>query len=456
MHDLQPRPRPTNARSPRSTDDEFARSNSQRSSSSRTGSQRSNAAGASIRSLSSAPSGAARSGSSRSASNRARSADARATGSRSAAPRVTAPGPSRGGRHGNGGTASGGFDRRPLFIVAVAATLLCGLFALSSGGNDDVTKIAAAALPDTVAAAQVAPADAAQADPSLAVATAGAVDGNVAAAANPELDLAADVSVTPAGEVQDLDGSDLTAQDSCLMDVLSVRIGDTGQSVSCVQQALSDGGFYTGTISGTFDDATFAAAKAMQADRDLYVDGIIGRESAISLGVWPDEESFVERTPAPPAGAVDGMGYPLSSVASAGSNAPALPPNSGSGRRIVYDRAGQRVWAVSNDGEIIRSWLVSGSKYSNELPGTHQVYSRSEMSTAWNGKAYLPKMVRWLKTDIGAIGFHSIPLHVSDGSNYQTEAELGTRLSGGCQRQAVRDANFLWDFAQVGTPVIVV
>ena len=48
------------------------------------------------------------------------------------------------------------------------------------------------------------------------------------------------------------------------------------------------------------------------------------------------------------------------------------PPNSGSGRRIVYDRAGQRVWAVDKDGNIIRSWLVSGSKYSNELPGTHR------------------------------------------------------------------------------------
>jgi lipoprotein-anchoring transpeptidase ErfK/SrfK len=150
------------------------------------------------------------------------------------------------------------------------------------------------------------------------------------------------------------------------------------------------------------------------------------------------------------------MGYPLSSVSSAGDDAPPLPPDSGSGRRIVYHRGGQRVWAVGDEGQIIRSWLVSGSKYSNELPGTHEVYSRSEMSTAWNGKAYLPKMVRWLKTDIGAIGFHAIPLHRSDNSPYQTEDELGQRLSGGCQRQANRDAAFLWDFAQVGTKVVVI
>jgi lipoprotein-anchoring transpeptidase ErfK/SrfK len=133
-----------------------------------------------------------------------------------------------------------------------------------------------------------------------------------------------------------------------------------------------------------------------------------------------------------------------------------LPENSGSGRRLVYDRAGQRVWAVGSEGEIIRSWLVSGSKYSNELPGTHEVYSKSEMSTAWNGKAYLPKMVRWLKTQKGAIGFHSIPLHVEDESPYQTEAELGQRLSGGCQRQAVADANFVWEWADIGTKVVVI
>jgi hypothetical protein len=65
-------------------------------------------------------------------------------------------------------------------------------------------------------------------------------------------------------------------------------------------------------------------------------------------------------------------------------------------------------------------------------------------------------MVRWLKTDIGAIGFHALPLHVEDDSPYQTEAELGTRLSGGCQRQANLDAEFTWDFAQIGTKVVVI
>jgi peptidoglycan hydrolase-like protein with peptidoglycan-binding domain len=349
---------------------------------------------------------------------------------------------------GSGGHGSGRLDRRPLLIVGVVATVLCGVFALASRGGSPEQVVTAAA-PDSVAVqpeATVA-ADLATQQPT----TDGAADAGVAPA-----DAAAQAAAAQPDGVQDLDGSDLTAADSCLMDVLSVRVGSTGHSVTCVQQALADAGFYDGPINGNFDNATYAAAKAMQTERDLYVDGIIGRESAISLGVWPDEESFVTRTPKPPAGAVDLMGYPLSSVASAGSNAPPLPPNSGSGRRLVYDRAGQRVWAVGDDGSIIRSWLVSGSKYSNEIPGTHEVYSRSEMSTAWNGRAWLPKMVRWLKTDIGAIGFHAIPIHVEDDTPYMTEDELGTRLSGGCQRQANRDADFTWDFAQIGTKVVVI
>ena len=201
--------------------------------------------------------------------------------------------------------------------------------------------------------------------------------------------------------------------------------------------------------------ATQVAVTALQTKKDLFVDGIAGRETALILGIWPDENLLVVRTPVPAKGAKDSLGFLLSSVASTGASAPALPANSGSGRRLVFERAGQRVWAVDKNEDVIRSWLVSGSKYNNETAGTHQVYSRSEITTAWNGKAFLKKMVRWLKTEIGAIGFHQIPVHRSDNTVYQTEEELGTRLSGGCQRQTKLDAEFLWSFAKIGTPVVV-
>jgi peptidoglycan hydrolase-like protein with peptidoglycan-binding domain len=325
------------------------------------------------------------------------------------------------------------------FVVAIAAVV--GIVALVGGGSSGTTAsgpaTSAPVVTDAPASTEAPPA--APTETPTNEAEAGVVD----AALQP-------------GPDSDLDGEELSADDTCLMTEQSLRQGESGDSVVCLQQALIDAGYLEGTASGSFDYGTFVAVEAMQTDRNLFVDGVVGRESAISLGIWPDEESFVVRTPPPPPGAMDSMGYPLSSVASTGKNAPPLPENSGSGRRVVYERAGQRVWAVDDNGSIIRSWLVSGSQYANEMPGTHTVYSRSDVSTAWNGKAWLPKMIRYQQTRIGHIGFHAIPLKVSDNSPYQTEAELGTRLSGGCQRQANADADFLWEFADVGTTVVVI
>ncbi len=245
------------------------------------------------------------------------------------------------------------------------------------------------------------------------------------------------------------------ADGGCTIGAQSIRLTSQGEGVQCLQEALAAEGLYDGEITGDFDDATLSAVMTYQEAEGLFVDGVIGRESAIQLAIWPDEESSVVRTPAPPEGSMDSMGYQLSPVASVGDDAPPLPDDSGDGRRVVYDRAGQRAWAVGDDGQIIRSWLVTGSKFSNEMPGTHTVYSRSEMSTAWNGQAYLPLMIRYQRTQIGHIGFHAIPLHVEDNAPYQTTDELGTRLSGGCQRQHNLDAAFMWAFADVGTTVVV-
>lgn len=241
----------------------------------------------------------------------------------------------------------------------------------------------------------------------------------------------------------------------CVMEMNSLRLGSSGDSVRCLQRALADAGYLTTAITGEFDSATYAAVERLQTERNLFVDGVAGRETGLSLGIWPDEQMFVVRTPKPPAGATDLTGFPLSSVAASGPDAPPLPENSGSGRRVVYERISQRVWAVDENERVVRSWLVAGSQYPNEVPGTHYVYSRSEMSTAWNGRAYLPKMIRWLQTQRGHIGFHGIPYGVDDKKPYMTEDELGQRLSGGCQRQADLDAEFLWNFAPVGTKVVV-
>ena len=66
----------------------------------------------------------------------------------------------------------------------------------------------------------------------------------------------------------------------------------------------------------------------------------------------------------------------------------------------------------------------------------------------------MQKFVRFTEGSSGwAIGFHSIP--TSNGAPVQTEAELGQPLSHGCIRQAQADADFTWQFAPVGSAVVV-
>ena len=99
-------------------------------------------------------------------------------------------------------------------------------------------------------------------------------------------------SSTPAADIADLAGDDPTTTTACTMTVRSLGGGDTGESVTCLQNALITAGFLTGTATGTYDNETANAVKKLQTERDLFVDGKTGRETALSLGVWPDETSL--------------------------------------------------------------------------------------------------------------------------------------------------------------------
>lgn len=133
--------------------------------------------------------------------------------------------------------------------------------------------------------------------------------------------------------------------------------------------------------------------------------------------------------------------------------APGLPARSGQGRRIVFDIGDQRVWLVSAKGEVRRSYLVSGSLTDNLGPGSYEVYSRSRHAVGIDDSGTMEYMVRFTQGENAAIGFHDIPVH--QGEKVQTARQLGTPQSHGCIRQLPKDAKALWDFAPVGTTVVV-
>lgn len=133
----------------------------------------------------------------------------------------------------------------------------------------------------------------------------------------------------------------------------------------------------------------------------------------------------------------------------------ALPAKSGEGRRVVYSISRQRVWVVSKDQQIVRTFLVSG-KRDRPAKGTYRVFSQSpESFSPLEPGVTFRYMTRFAKGLNGInIGFHEIPKR--NGVPMQTESQLGTPLGSGCLRSATADAIFIYDWARPGTQVVVV
>ncbi|HET6699916.1 MAG TPA: L,D-transpeptidase [Nocardioidaceae bacterium] len=140
-----------------------------------------------------------------------------------------------------------------------------------------------------------------------------------------------------------------------------------------------------------------------------------------------------------------------SSVAPSASTA--LPSDSGSGRRIVFDISDQRVWLVRAHDRVARTYPVSGSVTDNLPPGEYEVYSKSRDAIGVDDSGTMKYMVRFAHGEHAAIGFHDIP--ILDGERVQSFDELGTPQSHGCIRQRRTDAIALWHFAPIGTQVVV-
>lgn len=147
--------------------------------------------------------------------------------------------------------------------------------------------------------------------------------------------------------------------------------------------------------------------------------------------------------------APDGGGYWIVSVPSG----PPLPANSGSGRRIVYSNAQQRVWTVEANGVVSHSWLVSGRSGLPPL-GTFHVLWRRDPDP--DGSLVLRHMQAfWQSPNGGWVGFHQIPQR-RDGTPIEPDSLLGTPQSHGCIRLSAAAGQTLWDWASIGTTVVAV
>lgn len=156
------------------------------------------------------------------------------------------------------------------------------------------------------------------------------------------------------------------------------------------------------------------------------------------------------------AAATGGPGYwlllaPPNPAPAAVDNGERPPPGSGSGRRIVYANAAQRVWIMNDDDSVYSTYRVSGKRFVPN-PGSYRIYTRT---TGRAGDLRLDFFVGFAYGSGGGnIGFHRIPVR-PDGSEIQTVDQLGQPLSHGCVREAYVDAQRLFNWSRIGDLVVV-
>jgi lipoprotein-anchoring transpeptidase ErfK/SrfK len=132
-----------------------------------------------------------------------------------------------------------------------------------------------------------------------------------------------------------------------------------------------------------------------------------------------------------------------------------VPARSGTGRRIVYANRQQRVWVLNESGEVIRTFLVSGM-LGQPGKGTYKVFSKSlaSYSPEFAGVTFRFMTRFAIGRNGGNVGFHEIPTR--NGKPMQTADELGTFNGSGCLRSTTQDARFIYQWAGIGTQVVVV
>ncbi len=133
----------------------------------------------------------------------------------------------------------------------------------------------------------------------------------------------------------------------------------------------------------------------------------------------------------------------------------ALPAHSGTGRRIVYQESTMHLWVVDADGTVVRDYPVTG-RPGWPLAGTYHVFSKELSAVSPKYHVTFDWMVKFAHGHTLPIGFHSIPRWMGSGKPIQSASSLGAPIGiGGCVRQTVAEAKWLYAWTPLGTTVVV-
>ena len=141
---------------------------------------------------------------------------------------------------------------------------------------------------------------------------------------------------------------------------MTIRSGDSSPDVEEVQRILTEGGYYSGPIDGTYGPDTEAAVRAYQEAHGLEVDGIVGAHT------WGN----MHGDPA----------YPNNTTGALGGGASGSGRLSTSGDSAVKERFPQHAYLLDADPEVAQ---IMRDAASANPPWSSDMLEAKLMNTAW-------------------------------------------------------------------------
>ncbi len=124
-------------------------------------------------------------------------------------------------------------------------------------------------------------------------------------------------------------------------------------------------------------------------------------------------------------------------------------------KSIEVDLSSQTMWLKIGD-HVVRQFRVSTGKSRTPTPvGTTKIIEKREVRVAGKAPHYI--MPKWMMYRKGGYGIHALPSLANDRGVYWREAlsHIGIPVSHGCIRLLPKDAEYAYNFAEVGTTVTV-
>lgn len=124
-------------------------------------------------------------------------------------------------------------------------------------------------------------------------------------------------------------------------------------------------------------------------------------------------------------------------------------------KNIEVDLSEQKMWLKIGDNTI-KEFRVSTGKASTPTPvGTTKILNKQEVRVSAAAPHYI--MPKWMMFRKGGFGIHALPSLGNDRGVFWREAlsHIGSPRSHGCIRLLPKDAEFAYNFASVGTTVVV-